>query len=421
LTISMPGGVPARKVRVLFVNTRSALQADVAVHLTLIQNFDPAEVVAFIATNRNSVDLDKTLHELAVLPPTQRLVMDLGHEMAISRGGKGGKVTRMLRNLGLVAALARLVWFVKRHKIDVIHSTDRPRDALVATLLSRLTGCPNVIHMHIAWYPELGRLTQMGLERCRATLAISQFVRHTLVEGGVPAAKIYTVLNATAPDRFDPRTTPCGRLRADLGLSPETPLIGIVARVILWKGHRELIQALAGIREQIPDVHLAIVGHEDLAASSGVQFSAELRQLVADLGLKQCVHWVGWRDDAAQVIADLDVVAVPSWAEPFGLVVTEAMSMQRPLVGCHSGGLPEIVTDGVEGVLVPPRDPAALATALLALLKDPDLRVKMGQRGRERVCRQFTPARQAREMAEVYRRILAGLPDTTPNAAKDST
>ncbi len=417
MTASTSQDVPGRKIRVLFVNTRSALGADVAVHLTLIRNFDPAEAEAFIATNRNSTDLDKTLSELQSLPSSRLLVLDLGHEMTISQGGKAGRAIGALRNFGLAVALARLTWYVRRNRIDIIHATDRPRDALLATLLSRTTGCPNVVHMHIKWYPELGRMTKIALERCRGVLAISRFVRRSLVEGGVPADKIYTVLNATSPETFDPQKTQRGQLRATLGLSPDTPLIGIVARIIVWKGHRELIEAMAQIRQTIPNAHLAIVGRGDMAMESGVRFSAELRQQIADLGLQDCVHWVGWRDDAPQVMADLDVVAIPSWEEPFGLVVTEAMAMHRPLVAGDSGALPEIVTNGVEGLLVPPRDPNALANALITLLQDPELRVKMGQRGRERVYRQFTPARQAHEMAEVYRRILAGQPDVTSSAS----
>jgi glycosyltransferase involved in cell wall biosynthesis len=411
--VSTPNAASGRAIRVLFVNTRSALQADVAVHLTLIKNFDPAQVEAFIATNRHSTDLDKTLQELACLPAEHRMVMDLGQETYALRQSRSGKAAVILGNLGLAATLARLAWVVRRNRIDLIHSTDRPRDALAATLLSRLTGRPNVVHMHIMWYAGMGRLTDMGLERCRAALAISQFVRRSMVAGGIPASKIYTVLNSTSPDLFDPRITERGRLRRDLGLAASTPLVGIVARVILWKGHRELIEAMARVRERVPEAHLAIIGHEDTRGEDGKQLSAGLRQLIADLGLQEHVHWVGWRDDTPQVMADLDVVAVPSWEEPFGLVVTEAMSMERPLVACNTGGLPEIVTDGVEGLLVPPRDPQALAEALTRLLQDPELRAEMGRKGRERVYRQFTPARQAREMAEVYRRILAGLPDVT--------
>ena len=103
---------------------------------------------------------------------------------------------------------------------------------------------------------------------------------------------------------------------------------------------------------------------------------------------------------------DLDVLAMPSWEEPFGLAVTEAMAMKTPVVGFASGALPEIVNVGEEGILVPARDVAALAAALTKLLRDPDLRCGMGRKGRERVMADFSPGRQAEEVATIYQTVL---------------
>jgi glycosyltransferase involved in cell wall biosynthesis len=113
-------------------------------------------------------------------------------------------------------------------------------------------------------------------------------------------------------------------------------------------------------------------------------------------------------------MADFDVLAVPSWEEPFGLVVTEGMAMEKPVVSFTSGALPEIVTDGIEGLLVPPKDTEALADALVALLQNPTRCAEMGKRGRARVISEFTPRRQAGDVARIYRRILKGEPDCAP-------
>jgi glycosyltransferase involved in cell wall biosynthesis len=403
---------------VLFVNTRSYLGADVAVHLMLIKHFDPQEVEAHIVNNRHCVDLDKTLAALKSVPNLQPRLLDLGTEMSRSVPGKvkAGKLLAALNNIGLIPSLLRLSLYVWKNRIDVIHATDRPRDALVSMLLSRMTGRPHVVHLHIKWYPEIGRITSAAVKRCGGAIAISQFVRRSLIEGGVPQERIYTVLNASEPEVFDPARVQGGHLRRALDLSPETPLIGIVARVMFWKGHHDLIEALALVRAELPAVQLAIVGHEDLASQSGVEYSRRLRGRIAELGMEDCVRWVGWREDTPEVMADLDILAVPSWEEPFGLVVTEAMAMERPVVGYASGALPEIITSGMEGLLVPAGDTRALADALITLLKDPARRMQMGRLGRERVLSRLTPQRQAHEMAEVYRRILAGLPDVSPAA-----
>jgi len=412
------GRQSARKPRVLFVNTRSALGADVAVHLELIQNFDPAQVEVHTATNRNASDLEKTLGILRAVPHLKIVVCDLGHEVAGQGRGKLGKIAGGLKNLGALASLLRLAWYVRRHQIDILHATDRPRDALFSTLLAKLTGRRNVIHVHIKWYPEIGRATTWALRECTGVLAISQFVRRSLIAGGVPEDKIYTALNATDPARFDPAKVGPGWLRSHLGLAADTPLIGIVARIMVWKGHRELIEALAEVRKAVPDVRLAIIGKEDtLAVQSAESYADAVRRRIAELGLEENVIWAGWFDAMPQVMADFDVLAVPSWEEPFGLVVTEGMAMERPVVGFDAGGLPEIVTHGEEGLLVPPKDTKALAESLIALLRDPARRAAMGQKGRARVLRQFTPRRQAAEVEQIYTRLIGGDPQPAPARA----
>ena len=394
-----------RKPRVLFVNTRSALGADVAVHLSLIENFDPAQVEVHIATNRNAVDLDKTLGILRKVPELKILVCDLGHEVAGQ--GKAGKLRGMVKNAGAIASLMRLAWYIRAHKIDILHSTDRPRDAAFSTLLAKMTGRRNVIHVHIKWYPGMGRATTWGLENSTVALAISRFTRDSLIAGGVPAAKIVTILNATDPAVFDPARAVPGALRDKFGLSPDTPLIGIVARIMVWKGQMELVNALPAVRAAFPDVRLAIVGNEDLlAAQSGESYAGQVRERIAALGLEASVFWAGWHDDMPSVMADCDVIAVPSWEEPFGLVVTEAMAMQRAVVGFDSGALPEIITPGVEGLLTPQKDVDALARALIELLRNKDRRTAMGQAGRARVLRDFTPRRQCAEVEAMYRDML---------------
>jgi glycosyltransferase involved in cell wall biosynthesis len=402
-----------RRPRVLFLNTRSALGADVAVHLALIQNFDPEQVEVHIATNRNATDLEQTLSILRRVPRVNVMVCDLGHEVAGKSRGKLGKLANGLKNFGALVSLLRLAWFIRTRGIDILHSTDRPRDALFSTLLAKLTGRRNILHIHIKWYPEIGRATTWALRECSGVLAISQFVRRSLLEGGVPEAKIYTALNATDPDDFDPAKAERGFLRSRHGLSEDTPLIGIVARIMVWKGHLELVEALAKVKAALPNVRLAIVGRVDhLATLDTESYEGKVRRRITELGLEENVLWTGWYDEMPQVMADLDVLAVPSWEEPFGLVVTEGMAMQRPVVSFTSGALPEIITDGVEGLLVPPKDTEALANALITLLKDPARRDAMGRRGRERVVKEFTPRRQAGDVRRIYQRILNGEPDS---------
>src|SRR5262249_8980210 len=135
-----------RRTRVLFVNTRSALGADVAVHLTLIKNFDPARCDVTIATNSRASDAARTLEVLRRVPGLRVVPLNLGYELA--GRGRMGKLLGAAGNVGaLCFGLLRLIGIVWTRRVDVIHSTDRPRDALVSTLLARLTGRKNLLHV----------------------------------------------------------------------------------------------------------------------------------------------------------------------------------------------------------------------------------------------------------------------------------
>lgn len=392
-------------LRVLFLNTRSALGADVAVHVTLIRSLRAAGCEVSLATNRRSIDHEKLLAQVSGVEGLDVRSLNLGCEQ--SGLHKGGKVMGAVGNLyAMASALLRLSIYVRRRGIDVIHSTDRPRDALLSTLLARVTRRKNVLHLHIKWDNHMSRATKWAVRKCDGILAISEFVRGSLIDAGVPADNIYTALNATDAREFDPTNVPTGKLRDKLGIGPDIPVVGIVARVMVWKGQLDLVEAFARVKEAVPEAVLAIVGKEGkTTGGAGSSYSEQIRRRITELGIEDSVCWAGWIDDMPGVFADMDVVCVPSWEEPFGLVVTEAMAMRKPVVGYRSGALPEIIDEGMEGLLVTPKDYDALAGAIVNLLCDPERREATGRRGRERVLRQFTPERQAEEVAGIYGKI----------------
>src|SRR5205807_12503 len=118
---------------------------------TLIRNLDPTQVDVFVATNRNSVDLEETLKQLECLPSERVLVADLGHELTVAERGILGRLAGGIRSIPAAFTLLRLAGFIRRNRIEIVHSTDRPRDALFATLLAKLTGRRSLIHVHISW------------------------------------------------------------------------------------------------------------------------------------------------------------------------------------------------------------------------------------------------------------------------------
>lgn len=397
-------------VKILFINTRTSVGADVAVHLQLIENFTSDQCKVFIATNTKANDYIKTMARLRNVRGLTIIPVNLGYEL--SGKGKFSKIVNVFRNLSALAiAIISLRVYIKRNDIQVLHATDRPRDALVLMWLRKLTGAKAFVHVHIKWFPQIGRITQRALENADCVLAISRFVRRSLEDGGVPSRKIAVAYNSTDTEIFDPAKYQRGSFRRDIGVDEATPLIGIVARIMFWKGHAELVEVLAELRKRIPNVQLAIVGSDDTLVSSVPEsYRDQVRKRAAELRVEDAIHWVGWRDDTPQVFMDLDVVCVPSWEEPFGLVVTEAMAMERPVVGFQTGALPEIIEDGVDGCLVPFKEITVMADRIAFLLENRSEAKDIGKKARKKVQSLFIPSIQTAEITRIYRNMLSGKP-----------
>lgn len=188
-------------------------------------------------------------------------------------------------------------------------------------------------------------------------------------------------------------------LRRALELQGRGPVIGVLARLVEDKGHTYLFQAFREIREKHTGAVLLVAGrgpHE-----------AALREEVRRLGLWDSVRFLGFRDDAAEITALLDVSVLPSvGCDASSASIKEAMAMGRPIVATDVGGAKEILDDGVTGLVVPPADPGALASAVVFLLEDPGRSGAMGARAREVVRARFGPAILAEAELRVYERLL---------------
>jgi len=206
-------------------------------------------------------------------------------------------------------------------------------------------------------------------------------------------------------------------MRARFGIPAEAPLIGCVARLSRWKGQAELLEALVAVRQLLPEARLLLAGSAMEAAPDGNgDFRTYLERRVVELGLRDAVTFAGFLpyDEMPAFFGALDVLAHPAVEEPFGLAIVEAMACERPVVAIRAGGVPEIIRDGVDGLLVARSTPDELAVELLRMLGDADLSGRLGRAGRLRVERLFSPRRQAEAMAAVYRRVLGYGPIEQP-------
>jgi glycosyltransferase involved in cell wall biosynthesis len=384
----------------LFLNTRDQCGADVAVHLSLMTNFAPDEVEIFVVSNSEAADAQDMRARLAGLPHVTCTFLPLGKPAGALTGKS--KLGKALAYGPSAASLVKAAAFVRQHRIQVIHATDRPRDASYVSLLGYLTGAVSVVHMH-APVSELARPTLWGLRHARAIFAVSDSVRGDLIGQGLGADKIYTIHNSVDADYFDPDRKLEGRasIRGQFGIPARARIAGIAARMNPWKGQHELIGAVCLLRERFPDLHVMILG------ADVPEFRVELEKRAREGGIAERVHFGGYQQDVRPFLREFELFVHPSYGEPFGLAIAEAMAMRKPVIACNTGGVPEIITHGRDGLLVPERSAEAVATAMTTLLDNGELSRELGARARETVRNRFSPRQQCAAVARRYASLIA--------------
>lgn len=388
--------------KVLFVHTATAppLGADTWIHAQIMRELDRCAHEVHAACAPGSVEEPSPTHlALRAIPNLHLRSVDLGPEFT-SRSRRE-QLRALLATVPAAVDLLGLARSIRREGIAIIHTSDRPRDALAAVLLARLTGARCIIHVHVGYGEWMSPMLKWSLKQADVLLAVSQFVAGTLVASGHDQSRIRIALNGIDLRPWRPGV---GReeIRREFAIPDAAPMVLTVCRLFAAKGAGDLVRVLGRLTPEHPDARLLIVGDE---MDGG--FVLELRRLIDELGLTDRVTLTGRRTDVPALMAGCDVFAMPSLGEPFGLVFAEAMAMERPVVALDSGGTPEVVVHGSTGLLSEPGDLDGLTANLAALLADPARRSRMGALGRRRVEERFTIRRMADDVATVYREIMA--------------
>ena len=389
------------KTGVLFISSPVRPEADTSIHALLMRHLDRSRFEVHAAcTHRSDAGPAEAFEMLATIPALHLRPAYFGP--SVTRSSLLGKALVPLAMVPMAGGLASLTGYILRNRIRLLHSTDRPRDALACVLLGKVTGARSVIHVHSNYGKWMKRSTRWAMSHADALIGVSGHVARTLVDGGHAPQKTHAVLNAIDATGWDPKLEGAP-VRRELGIPPGAPVVTCIARLFKGKGQADLVRALAELRREIPDLRLLLVGEDYRLASPGLgSFELELRALAREVGLADRVIFTGLRKDVPALLAATDVMALASLEEPFGLVYLEAMAMKRPVVAYESGGSPEVVEHGKSGLLSRPGDARSLAANLLTLLRDPALRARMGEYGRRCVETRFTPARMATDTARIY-------------------
>lgn len=296
---------------------------------------------------------------------------------------------------------ARLAPLFRERSPHIIHANSlMTADAAVA--LSRELSVPGVAHVRDILGVSAARRDRLaGLDH---VIAVSEAVRTWLLGLGVPGERLSKIHNAVDADRLFEEASQ-GSLRRELGLDPDALLVGCIGQIALRKGQDLFLEAAARLARGSPRTRFVIAGERYSRKDESRRFEDGLHARAVTAPLAGRVHFLGYREEIESVLADLDLVVIPSRQEPLSRVLLEALAVGVPAVVTDVGGSAEILGDSGAGRLVPANDPAALARAMEVLLESDGERHEMSRRGPARA-RAFSPAAQVEAIRRVYDRVL---------------
>jgi glycosyltransferase involved in cell wall biosynthesis len=330
--------------------------------------------------------------------PLERWFEDLG--VPVFSGGlkKGDMSSAPWKAVLAEWSLLRLIYELKP---SVIHCF-LPLITFMGALSGRIARVPLVVTSrralgtHQRRYPILRPLDHVASRLSHRVTVNSQAVWNDMVRRDhVDASKLVLIYNGVDTGPFEAALSYREDVRRDQGVKANAKVMIVIANLIPYKGHSDLIQAAKEVVNRFPDAIFLLVGED-----RGIQ--KELEQYVANSGIGQSVRFLGRQGDVPKLLAASDISILPSHEEGFSNVILESMAAGLPVVATDVGGNREAILDGITGWLIPPKDPRALAVKIIDLLRDPDRAKEWGRIGRERVNRTFTVKRMVTAHKELY-------------------
>lgn len=355
--------------------------------------------------------LDKTRFELHLVCPREGQLPDAARALGVTvhivpyRGVTTWFVPEIWMRF---PAGRRLAALVERLGIDAIH-TDYHSLPFAVAAGKRNSGVPVIWNAMGWWFPSPFWQQYFFRSQLTQIIAITQAVRDRWL-GPMPFMhpdRIKVIVPGVDPDYYCPDAVSGAPVRDRLGIGPDVPLVGMIARFQHVKGHDVFQEMVRRVHAELPEARFVVAGENVFGVSKDERYKQRiLAAAQTDPALKEALTYLGFWEDAREVIAAADVMVCPSRFESLGMVHLESMAMARPMVSMDNGGPAETVVHGRTGYLVPPEAPAELADRVLALLRDPALRRVMGEAGRKHVMAGFTAAGYASEFSQLVESLL---------------
>jgi glycosyltransferase involved in cell wall biosynthesis len=393
--------------RILFLDHTAMLGGGEIALLNLVRHLDHERVtpIVVLCSDGPLAERLRTICQVHILPLSQRVGM-------AKKDNLGWRSLLGLRHIGTVILYSfTLARFAAKNGVDLIHTNSLKAD-IIGGIAGRLARRPVV--WHIRDRIESDYLPESVV---RAFRLLCRFLPTYVIANSDAVLKTLRLRQNRLATSISSRINLMVRVAVirDATIVPTTPaasdfpsrrqqVIGLIGRICPWKGQHVFLKAASIVRRRHPATLFKIVGAPLFGEA---QYDAEIRQLSNDLGLDDAVEFTGFRPDVAEVIAALDIVVHASTTgEPFGQVIIEGMAASKPVIATKGGGVPEIVVDGVTGLLVPMGDAPAMADAICKMLGDPALAHRMGAEGFKRVQEHFTIEKAVRKVEAVYSLLL---------------
>ena len=293
-----------------------------------------------------------------------------------------------------VGIIRQLTKIIKKNRIDIVHT----HASLSGRIAAKLTGTKIVYTRHTPSESlDKNRLKRainkyINVFLCDKIIAVSNFIEKQLIEAGLPSKKVIKIFNGVSTLEYEPHSMPKKRVGKGLTLIQ-------VARLEVEKGHKYVIEAMSLIKKEKYDVKLIIVGD----GSKRV----ELQELANRLKIGDRVTFVGYMKNVKDIVEESDVVILPSIKEALAIALLEGMAAGKPCIASYVGGIPEVVENGVNGILVEPKNPEAIKEAVIKLYENPELRRSMGEQSIRIVKEKFDSTILIKQVEEVYIELLS--------------
>jgi L-malate glycosyltransferase len=331
-------------------------------------------------------------------------------QMGYARGG----TQALSYAVGVLRSARNLSRQLRTIRPDIVHANTL-RAGVIAGAAKLVFRASGKLVVHVRDCPPPCLQTRLALEaagrRADRVIAISDYVRDHLTRIGGPTNKISVVWDGVDTKLFDPESSGGESVIDELELRDCYPVISKIAQITPWKGQLEVARAFASVARDFPNARLLIVGEAKFGGAESrfdiADYERKLHEAVEQSGIVDKVRFTGERTDIPSVIAASDILVHASWEEPFGLIVVEAMSMAKPVVATQAGAIPEIIDNEESGLLVPPKDPDAIAKAVVRLAGDAELSRRLGQAAAKKARECFDAARVVADMTGLYRDVAA--------------